>query len=211
MNELSRRDFLKLSSVFGIAALLPFRQRFGVAKEKEQPIASVLTETEATATDEIMQDLTRVLMWIDGKAILGIVEAQLTLRPPFGARAYGLPWGHELYLRETKLECVWLGYPDRYREFAGFFKVGEVIEIEMAVPQMDDVLYHEMAQVWECRESMCGWPPAWLRLKAKTLAEFHKLMEARIVFKGAGDWYVELFEQGIKRMVNLEGVFEEAR
>lgn len=202
MEKVSRRSFLKLSSMFGLTALVPWKQQLDneskqEAIEHEKAIAQ--PTSRKLSIDEIEEDLTKVLLWINREPIRGIVYAETSqfidvvpwLGSDFKAKPFPGP-------RESELVCNWIGYPERFSAVPGFLTTGETLDVAIASRPDGEVLYRSNVILYERRESMPCMPPRWLKLRPETLAEFHNFMEVKMIFKGVESWQVYSLRQGIE-------------
>lgn len=105
MNKLTRRDFLKLSTVFGAGALVPW------VKVQLPNGPSYMEEVSQHTIDAVEEELTRILFWVDGSPLRGIYQTHLDLGRTYHRKDEFVPLDPT-----TTLSCSWAGYPYRLKE-----------------------------------------------------------------------------------------------
>jgi len=185
---MNRREFLKLSAVFGASALVPWRRM------SETPdIPKHLVEVPRVEMDVIEEDLTRILLWLDDQPVRGIYNATLTASSSMSSLLRPLEWGGDVSTifcpdyPEIELHCSWAGY-----------KLGEIEHIiDLAQPVEVRVGFGDALRVHQGRAYLAkseARSPAYRemsRFKQKTIEAMHKLIFCEYWFQGIGQWTIE--------------------
>ena len=191
MDALDRQEFLKLSELVVLGGLAPWRDLVRKALVEHRALPDVPPAIDiAEHYDIIEADLSRVLVRINGKVIVGVWSAETTfMRPGTLVRDMEMV---EHYIPEpvsNEARLYWAGTSSRLAaDLHPYLASDGLLDIAISLPDTPDLTRGGRAVLTESKEKQNVILPKQLRWRPETIAAMRSLCFVEMVFRGIGSW-----------------------